>query len=265
MKDTRQVICMRWGDRYGREYVNRLYAMVRQRVTGPLRFVCLTDQPEGLRPEVECHPCPEIDLPLPYRLYGWRKVSLFAPPDRLFGLAGDWLYLDLDVVVTGPLDDFFTHARERSFVVMQNWRQRGQGIGNTSVYRFRVGADAYLLVTLLKEQERILRQYPNSQTYISRTVRELAFWPDDWCLLFKVHCVPAWPVRFWRAPVLPPSARVVAFPGSPDPHEAAVGRWPTRRPLDRLYKHIRPAPWIGRAWEAAEAPLRGADPGLGSA
>lgn len=249
---------MKWGTRYGPEYVNRLYAMARHRTTGPLRFVCLTDGPEGVRAEVECHPCPEIDLPLPQRLWGWRKLNLFAPPERLFDLTGDWLYLDLDVVVTGPLDDFFTFRPELGFVVMQNWTQPGKGIGNTSVYRFRVGADAYLLDNLLRDKDRLLREYRNSQTYISRSVKALTFWPDAWCILFKTHCVPPWPARFWRSPGLPPTARVVAFPGQPDPHEAVAGHWPVNNGLKRIYKFIRPAPWIARTWDEAEAAVEAA-------
>lgn len=263
--EVRQVVCMKWGTRYGVEYVNRLYATVRHHVAGRLRFVCLTDDPRGLRPEVEHHDCPEVDLPPPYDRTGWRKISLFAPPERLFGMAGDWLFLDLDVVVTGPLDDLFTFAPEARIVVMRNWTQPGRGIGNTSVYRFRPGADAYLLETLHAEWDRVLREHRNEQTYVSRTARSLAFFPDPWCLLYKVHCVPAWPARFWRAPALPPTARVVAFPGSPDPHEAAAGRWPERRWYKRLYKFNRPATWIERAWREGEEAARPAAGAAGPA
>ena len=167
--------------------------MVRGRITGPLRFVCLTDDPRGLDPRVECHDCPEIDIPPPHSLRGWRKLNLFAPSERLFGLTGDWLYLDLDVVVTGPLDDFFTYRPDES-----------------SVFRFRVGAHPYLLTDCVADFEAVWRAHRNEQTYISRKIRSIAFWPDAWCLLFKVQCVPPWPVRFWRPPVLPETARVVA-------------------------------------------------------
>jgi hypothetical protein len=252
MRDARQVICMKWGARYPSTYVNRLYAMVRSRVRGPLRFVCLTDDVRGVNPKVECHDCPEIELPLPHRLRGWRKLNLFAPSERLFGLTGDWLFLDLDVVVTGALDDFFTYRPDESFVVMQNWTQPGRGIGNTSVFRFRVGAHPYLPERCVAEFDRIHRAHRNEQVYVSREITSIAFWPDEWCLLFKVQCVPPWPARFWRAPVLPESARVVAFPGSPDPHEAADGQWPCRNRIKKIYKHIRPARWITETWDAAE-------------
>ena len=246
---------MKWGTLYGPEYVNRLYAMVRQRTSGVLRFVCLTDTPEGISPDVECHECPEVGIAAPHCLRGWRKVSLFAKSDDLFGLQGDWLYLDLDVVVTDDLDVFFSYQPEKGYLVMRNWTQPGKQIGNTSVYRFRVGADSYLLDNLLEHEDEILAKFNNSQTYISRSINELNFWPDDWCVLFKVQCLPAWPVRFWKAPVLPPKARVVAFPGVPNPHQAVNGEWPVKNIFKKVYKYIRPTPWIEEAWNTAEQQL----------
>ena len=38
----RHVLCMKWGTKYGPDYVNRLYAMVRRHLTGDFSFVCLT-------------------------------------------------------------------------------------------------------------------------------------------------------------------------------------------------------------------------------
>lgn len=246
---VKNVICMKWGNLYGPEYVNRLYAMVRRNLKGDLRFVCLTDDAVGIQPEVECHPCPEVSIPSPYNRKGWRKLSTYASSENLFGLAGNWLFLDLDVVVTGQLDEFFTYQPDKTFVVMQNWTQPGKGIGNTSVYRFRVGAERYLLDNLIENQKEIFNTYSNSQTYISRTVKELTFWPDDWCVLFKVQCVPPWPKRFWQEPILPPKARVVAFPGVPNPHEAMQGIWPIKASHQKLYKFIRPATWIAEHWK----------------
>ena len=49
----RHVICMKWGKKYGSEYVNRLYAMVRRHLRGDFHFVCLTDDAAGIRSEVQ--------------------------------------------------------------------------------------------------------------------------------------------------------------------------------------------------------------------
>ena len=56
------VITIKWGDRYGPHYVNRLYAGVQRNLNAAFRFVCFTDNPQGIRPEVEVYPLPEINL-----------------------------------------------------------------------------------------------------------------------------------------------------------------------------------------------------------
>ena len=43
---------MKWGTKYGPDYVNRLYAMVRRHLSGDFKFVCLTDDSKGIRSEV---------------------------------------------------------------------------------------------------------------------------------------------------------------------------------------------------------------------
>jgi hypothetical protein len=252
----KQFVCMKWGSLYGSEYVNRLYAMVRANTTGLIRFVCMTDDSEGIRSEVEVMPCPEIAVPESHRNRPWRKVSLFAGSDRLLGLEGYWLFLDLDLVVTGDLNSFFDYSPDEPFVVMVNWTQPGKGIGNTSCYRFLVGSATELLEELEADHERIFTKFPNSQTYISKTIRQKAFWPAPWCRLFKVDCVPPWPMRYWQKPILPEGSRVVAFPGNPNPPDAAAGRWPEKRPWKRVYKYVRPATWVERIWIESESSLR---------
>jgi hypothetical protein len=39
----------------------------------------------------------------------------------------------------------------------------------------------------------------------------------------------------------------VAFPGSPNPDDAAAGIWPAKS-YKKLYKHILPATWINEFW-----------------
>ena len=243
---------MKWGTLYGPEYVNRLYAMVRANTTGNLRFVCLTDDSSGLRDEIETYSCPSLELTHANANKGWRKLTLYRASEALFGLSGVWLYLDLDVVVSGSLDEFFQFNLDAKYIVMQNWTQPGKGIGNTSVFRYRIGELQYLHDNFMENPEQVFSKYNNSQTYISRNVDSISFWPDEWCALFKVQCLPAWPLRFFKEPTLPKGARVVAFPGDPNPHDAVLGKWPVKKGWKKLYKSIRPATWIARIWEESE-------------
>ncbi|MEM6391885.1 MAG: hypothetical protein AAF797_03855 [Planctomycetota bacterium] len=239
----KQFVCMKWGDRYPADYVNRLYSMIARHTTAPFRVVCLTDDPAGVRDEVECFDCPTINVKSKQQNGGWRKLSLWAP--EVPGLTGTALFLDLDVVIVDSLDPFF--EVDGDYCVMRNWTQSDKRIGNTSVFRFTVGSHPYLLEQLEADPPAIFAQYNNSQSFISDRVSNMTFFPDPWCLLFKVHCLPSMPARLFKAPHLPGGARVVAFPGHPDPHEAAAGQWPGPW-HKRLYKTVRPTPWIKEHW-----------------
>lgn len=90
--------CVKAGSKYGPEYVNILFDMVRRNLNEgtPGRFVCFTDDPSGLSPGVEVQSLPEgIDG-------WWNKLYLFSPD--AFPKGDRVIYLDLDVVITGALE-----------------------------------------------------------------------------------------------------------------------------------------------------------------
>ena len=242
---SQTVVCIKWGSRYGSDYVNRLWSMIRRQSARDTRLVCFTDDATGIDAGVVIHPLPDINTPERVSRTPWRKLSLWQTP--LADLAGDVLFLDLDVVITGSIDAFFDYQPGR-FCVAENWTQRGQKVGNTSCYRFRVGNDAYIFDDFNRDPEPILAKYRVEQHYISAEIRDMCFWPDEWCLSFKHSLVPVWPMNFLLAPPLPKTARVIAFTGKPDPDEAVHGIWPVRATWKRLYKHVRPTRWIAEHW-----------------
>jgi hypothetical protein len=239
------IVCMKWGTRYGPDFVNRLWSMILRNTRRPTRLVCYTEDATGIDPAVEAHPLLPIELPEPIRYRHWRKIALWA--ETLPGLEGEALYLDLDIVITGPLDDFFDYEPGK-FCVIRNWTQPGEIVGNTTAYRFRVGSAPHLLERMEREPFVVYRQHGNSQTYVTREVGlPTAFWPESWCVSFKHSLMPRWPLNFVLSPKLPRDARIVAFTGKPDPDEALEGRWPSPW-YKRVYKHVRPTPWIGEHW-----------------
>ncbi|MDP1708723.1 MAG: hypothetical protein Q8L89_06630 [Gammaproteobacteria bacterium] len=241
----KQIICLKWGDKYPADYVNKLYGMVSRNLSGDFRFVCLTDDRHGIRPEVEIKAMPAFDLPESLRRHPFRRMFIFQ--ERLEDIKGDVLHLDLDLVVTGSLDGFFDYKPDLNFVVAENWTQPGQGIGNMSVFRFRVGALTKVWERFRPDPMEMMRLYRNSQTFVCRTLGQVEFFPSEWCISFKHSIVPRWPLNFVQTPRLPENARIVVFTGKPDPHEAVVGVWPAKW-YKRLYKHIRPAVWINDYW-----------------
>jgi hypothetical protein len=239
------VICMKWGRAYGADYVNKLYSMASRNTSRPLRFVCFTDEAAGLLPEIEIRPLPHVALPESHRWKPWRKIALWQP--QLSGLSGDVLFLDLDVVVTASIDPFFDFQPDETYCVIENWTQTGSGIGNTSVFRLRVGSHPEVFATLMANPEGTVRKFRNSQTFVSRTISSAAFWPAEWCVSFKHSLMPRWPLNFVRSAPFPVEARVTCFTGHPNPDEARDGIWPAAW-YKRVRKHVRPTPWIAEHW-----------------
>lgn len=236
---------MKWGTRYGPEFVNRMWAAVQRNTARPTRLVCLTDDVSGINDAVECHPIPDINLPADLINTPWRKLTLWRAP--LADLSGDVLFLDLDLVITGSLDEMFDFEPGR-YCVIENWTQMGQGNGNTSAFRFPVGKFASIFTNFQADPDAILSRYRIEQLYISREIEDMVFWPDLWCASFKHSLMPSWPMNFFKAPVLPAETRIVAFTGKPDQDEAMRGEWPVTAPWKKLYKHVRPTPWIAEHW-----------------
>jgi hypothetical protein len=246
MVETVNVVCMKWGTLYGPHYVNRLRAMVARHLDRPHRFVCFTDDDRGLDPAVERFALPPIHLDDRWSMLGWRKLALFNA--ELADLAGTTLFLDLDLVVVDALDPFFEFERGR-FCIIHNWTHPAQRVGNSSVYRFEIGADRYVLDRFHTEpHEHWVRRYRNSQTFLSDTVHDLVFWPDEWCVSFKKHCLPGGPRNWIEPAAIPAGARVVVFHGRPNPEDVLEARWPEPTWWKRPFKRLRTPAWLAEHW-----------------
>lgn len=92
------VACVKWGTKYGPEWVLRLRSMVQRHLTIPHDFICFTDQP------VEGVTCQPLTSGLPG---WWAKLELLQAGK----FAGEVLYLDLDVVLTDNVDGIVEAAR----------------------------------------------------------------------------------------------------------------------------------------------------------
>lgn len=268
------LLCMKWGRRYGADYANRLYrAVVRGMHGQPFQLVCFTDDRTGLRPEIDARPLPPLpNVPPHLANKPWRKLSLWRADVGADLLGRDALVLDLDLVVTGDLRPFFTHAPGCSFVVWRNPTKPQSGVGNTSVFRFRVGSHPEICDRFTANPEGVWNQeFRIEQELIAARLGDgtatrttalsaaakadpfyaglnlMQFWPEGWVVSFKEDLLPGWPQRLWQPVPLPPTAQVVVFHGKPDPDEAMLGQWPAPW-YKRPYKTVRPVRWIADFW-----------------
>ncbi|WP_304619006.1 glycosyl transferase [Paracoccus sediminilitoris] len=263
----KQIICIKWGAKFGPEYVNRLHAMVARNITPPFRLFCFTDDGTGLHPDVAVRPLPEFTYDAPVRTKGkWPKSRLWGDLGDVTGVV---LFLDLDVIVTGNLDPFFEFGDPNDTVLGRNPNTPFEKMGQTSVYRMTVGNLAPLQQIFRADPQGIADQYKYEQRFVTRNAPGgVKFWPKGWLAHFRFHCIPNFPLNYLKEPRIPKGTRIVMFPGNLNPPDAIAGRWdeadPVRSPSQHLkaafapdrresfLKHIRhfvrPTSWVDKLW-----------------
>ena len=242
-----KIISMKWGRRYGPEFVNRLNKSIQKHTKRQTQLICFTDDSTDIDDQVKCYPLPNIKLPKNISKTPWRKLSVWQFP--LEDLTGDVLFLDLDLVITGNLDQFFDY-KPGCYCVIENWTQIGQNIGNTSCFRFPVGKFAYVFHDFQSNPEKFWKKYHIEQIYISHKIKNQVFWPSDWCKSFKHNLLPAWPFRIWKPAKLPETTSIVAFTGKPDPDDVINGKWPVKSSqiYKKVYKQLKTPTWVVENW-----------------
>ncbi|MFB2550674.1 hypothetical protein [Ensifer soli] len=254
--ETVNVLCMKWGSLYDRDYVNNLYRGVRRHLKRPHRFVCFTDDASGLDAGIEVFPLPDLDLPAGHRDNRWRKLALFQKD--LAGLSGTALFLDLDLVIVDDIDCFFDMPgafriirdddlfRAKPLRRIRPERDRFlASVGNSSVFRYEIGAHTYILDAYRADPAAATAGYEISQQFQSAQLAEhghLHYWPRDWCVSFKNACVPRPLASFFRDPALPHGARIVVFAGTPKMGDVFSGRG------RKWYRRIGDVSWLKAAW-----------------
>jgi hypothetical protein len=225
MSAERVVICMRWGALYPPVYVNVLHSAVRRHLSGPFRFVCLTNEAEGLDEGIEAFPIPDLGYgPEHWRHGAWPKLSVFV--DDLYGLMGRALFIDLDSVIVNSLAPFFDIPGDLvSIAGGPRWRR---GTSNprpdlaTGVFSFDLGSQPQIAEQFRRDPTGAFREFGIEQRFVQAHVTSWTTWPEEWVISFKRHlrrpllvdrCLPP------RAPY--PGTRIVAFHGNPRPIELA--------------------------------------------
>lgn len=217
----KNVICIKWGTKFGADYVNRLYNMVEKNLKIPHRFVCFTDNDAGLADGIEVRDLPPFEeKKIPDK--AWRKLSLFN--EKLADLEGTALFLDLDIVIKGDLSPFF--EKEGEFIIIKDWDFPKDIIGNSSVFRFEIGKHPDVLENFYKEDNTIRDRYKNEQAFLSNMINNkgiLSYWDKSWCVSFKRNCLRPFPLNFFQMPIDPENAKIIVFHGRPTPEQALAG------------------------------------------
>jgi hypothetical protein len=93
-------ITLKWGTKYGPEYVNRLYANLKNAYTGKFNFYCFTDDAQDINPAIHIRDIQEL-RPDPTQCFTVEKIFLFDPD--IIKLSGNFVLLDLDILIINDL------------------------------------------------------------------------------------------------------------------------------------------------------------------
>lgn len=207
------VVCVKWGSLYGAEYVNNLYAAVSRNLFVPHDFVCFTDDSRNLSENVIPKPLPQSSAQK-----WWNKLYIFT---KEAGLHGTVLYLDLDIIITGSLDEVVTYAGLDTFCITEDFNRatgRNYPFYNTSVMKWNTEHHRRYVngwwAEFLREHALFSRRYTGDQEFVSERIRQTLHdtFPSPWFVSYKWELLKK-RYRLDRDPV-----KGVVFHGNPKPH-----------------------------------------------
>lgn len=103
------ILTLKYGKKYPAAAVNQIF----EDTGGKYNYVCITDDPTDLYPEIKT-------IPLPDGIEGhWIKIWMYG----LQGL-GDVLYLDLDIRIQKNIDHLWNYLDETPTIVYTYWKNK---------------------------------------------------------------------------------------------------------------------------------------------
>lgn len=230
------VISLKWGNKYGSEYVNRLYAAIKRQTTIDFKFWCFTDTNDGIRPEINVE----------YLKYSteldswWNKLNLFSQ-DLPIPLGERIFYIDLDTLITNNIDDLLSIDPCKIIVLKDFYYGIAKTAGKVAsgLMSWKHGNYDFIWQEFKKDPESAMRSVRphGDQAWVERCViNSCEYWQDLFpqkIVSFKISCNRG----------LPNNASVVCYHGKPSIPESITNytndwRW-----------HLDPQPWVADYWK----------------
>ena len=216
----RYVACLKWGNKYSAEYVNRLKNMVDRNISVPYEFVCFTENASGIDSSIRIEPLPQIAT------QGWWYKPYFLSGELPF--KGTLLFLDLDVVVFRKIDDLFQHSPGKFCVIRdfnRSFRPQWDRM-NSSVFRTEIGQYDNLWQDFKRDIKSHTTRNRGDQDWMFRHIKDHVFWPDEWIQSYKWEMRNKEKLQIVNGkrnfatiddPKVLPNTKIAVFHGDPNP------------------------------------------------
>jgi len=197
--------------------IDRLYRMLLRFSPRHPRLICVTDQARTIHPDIvqiDASAWPEFKKPGTHPTY--YKLSLF---NSQYVPYPDFIYLDLSVIIQGPLQPIVAFAEQCSddLVIVRGWSQSEV---NSSVMRIR-NAQLGFIHGDFESGIRYPEHVPGDQDFIAGAMhahhRSFAAFPSSHIVSFKQ--VMRQGIKDWdTVHKIASNASIVKFHGAPKPH-----------------------------------------------
>lgn len=177
--DKITILCVKFGNKYGREYLEKLQNMIKRHTSLDYELVCLTDDKHhysGIR---------SVYLPpARYSKLWWYKVHMFDPE---INLAGRILYFDLDVVIHNNIDKLVQNLGNKFYGIRDfnrkfypKWHTM-----NSSVMSWMHGSASDIFLEFTKNPQQAMRLHGDQDWIYKVHKSKINFWPDTWIQSYK--------------------------------------------------------------------------------
>ncbi|QYK40136.1 MAG: hypothetical protein KF887_11815 [Paracoccaceae bacterium] len=240
---------MKWGELFPAAYVNVLFRAASAHLAPGFRFICLADSAQGLAPGIQAAPIPDIGL-TPGQIAApgvWRKLALFHPSVAALAPGARALFIDLDMMILGPLAPFF--AADSAIVLLdtgRDWRPREAVQPSTGVFAFTLGEQQQILHAFQADPSAAMARFRNEQDFVAAHATGVSLWPTGAVISFKRHLVRRYCRDLFLAPHEPPAGpAILAFHGDPRPADLM------RKGLWGRFPHLGRGPvgWMLHYWQ----------------
>ena len=207
------VICIKWGNKYNSDYVNKLFRGILRNTSKEFLFTCYTDISEGLDKKIQYKPIPFYTGDW-YSKIGLYNENLYSPDEQIF-------YFDLDTVITGNLNELLNYSGD--FIILRDfYRPKGYGSGLMSF--------APAAVNHMWKNYTYGRKAPQGdQGWCEQQYPGADIWQDKYpgkIISYKVHIKDKGIVRnsyYTKDEGNLETSSIVCFHGKPNPHEINEG------------------------------------------
>lgn len=216
------VLCVRFGNKYGPEYVERLRNMVSRNLTVPYEFACLTDDHRSIKGVKIIH-----ENNHGYSKAWWHKVHMFNPS---LGLDDRILYFDLDVVIHKNIDKLILGNGETFYGIRDFNRQFNPKwkILNSSVMSWMGNKEHDIYEMFIKNRTNAMQLHGDQDWIYKIAGTRIRYWPDQWLMSYKWEIRKRNEINFSgpkrtfydiKNPEIPNDCCVAVFHGDPKPED----------------------------------------------